>query len=469
MNALSNRKNIVVFVYVFVGLIFIFFSSADMSDKMFRNYIALLISYFLVFGIWIYYIFREGFYLFEPSTMIIGITATTFSIEPIISIITNDTELAGFEVFDGCIKATIIYVIAIVLFMGIYYREQNPLVKRIYQVKSKLSFETVKSRLFMSGVYFFAIVGTSVLILDTYQSGYDIQYIFSLGLKGQLDESESSIGPLINLQYCLAPAFIYLDQYDKRKWPVWVLRIIAAFSLLTKTTRWFLVVLIISPIVYRYVISGKRIQKSKIVIAAGIIAFIIGAMQFTRGNVRDGAGIASTDWSSFSLLTIWGAFSGNLDLYKTLYGAVSYFPERHFYTLGQQMIFLTAVTCIPRSIWPDKPQSIIDSELKIHFLGKGAVTGHWAYAQLTEFYIEFGIIGVVFCMSLFALWCRKLKKLYMKKKNVHNIIYYAIMFPFLMQLVIRGYAPINFWAYFFMVLPIFVQKKINKCSIISQN
>ncbi len=469
MNKLFNKKNILVFVYVIIGLFFLYCMPGSMSNEMSKNYIVLLVSYFLVFGIWIYYIVKQGFYLFEPSTMIISLTAISFSIEPIISILTNDTELAGFEVFNGCVKATIIYMVAIVMFMLIYYGKKHLIQEWRYKDNDKVAFETVKSKLFMGGAYFFAIVGTSVLILDTFQSGYNIQYIFSLGLKGQLDASESSIGTLINLQYCIAPSFLYLDQYDKRKWPVLVLRTIAFFSLLTKTTRWFLVVLLISPIVYRNVISGKKVKLGKIIVAACIIAFIIGAMQFTRGNVRDGAGIASADWSDFSLLTIWYAFSGNFDLYKTLYGAVTYFPKNHFYTLGQQMIYLTAVTCIPRSIWPGKPRSIIDSELKQYFMGNGAVTGHWAYAQLTEFYVEFGIIGVICCMSLFALWCRSLKKLYIRKKNVHNIIYYAIMFPFLMQLVIRGYAPINFWAYFFMVLPIIVQKKINKCTVIHYN
>ncbi len=467
MNKHFSKRNIVIFVYAILGLILLYFMPSNLSDEMLRNYIVLLISYFVVFGLWIYFIFKQGFYLFEPATMIVGITAISFSIEPIISIITNDTELAGFNVFDGCIKATMVYMLAMFLFLIIYYMNKKPVQEGLHKGNNVI-FEISKSKQFMACAYLFAIVGTSVLIIDTFLSGYNIQYIFSLGLKGHLDQSESSLGALINLQYWIAPSFLYLDQYEKRKWPVMTLRIIALFSLLTKTTRWYLVVLLISPIVYKYVITGKKIKTRKIIIASLIIAFIIGAMQFTRGNVRDGAGIASADWSSFSLLTIWKAFATNLDLYKTLYGAVIYFPEKHFYTLGQQMIYLTAVTCIPRSIWPGKPTSIIDGELKQYFLGSGAVTGHWAYAQLTEYYIEFGILGVVCCMSLMALWCRNLKKKYTRKKNNHSIIYYSLMFPFLMQLVIRGYAPINFWAYIFMVMPILVQKKINKCTIIHE-
>lgn len=32
-------------------------------------------------------------------------------------------------------------------------------------------------------------------------------------------------------------------------------------------------------------------------------------------------------------------------------------------------------------------------------MGQGSIDGAWAYAQLTEFYIEFGIIGTLFYLD----------------------------------------------------------------------
>lgn len=130
--------------------------------------------------------------------------------------------------------------------------------------------------------------------------------------------------------------------------------------------------------------------------------------------------------------------------------------------MGQQLIYLTLVTCIPRAIWPNKPVSIIDSQLKPYFMGNGAVRGAWAYAQLTEFYIEFGIAGVVICMGVFASFCKFLKKCTFQPKNIHELVMVATFYPMLMQLVIRGYMPINFWAIFFMMIPITVIRAAEK-------
>ena len=89
-------------------------------------------------------------------------------------------------------------------------------------------------------------------------------------------------------------------------------------------------------------------------------------------------------------------------------------------------------------------------------MGQGSIDGAWAYAQLTEFYIEFGIIGTLFLFGLFAKLCLWLKKKAIIPRTYHDLVIASFMFPMLMQLVIRGYLPINFWALFFMTIPISV-------------
>ena len=151
----------------------------------------------------------------------------------------------------------------------------------------------------------------------------------------------------------------------------------------------------------------------------------------------------------------------NFDLYKTLYAAVVYFPEKHFFTLGQQLVFLTLVTAIPRAIWPGKPISIFET-LKAEWLGQGAITGAWAYAQITEFYVEYGTIGAIVLMGIFGKICRNLKKSYRTPKTIHSLVAYSVTYPMLMQFVIRGYMPINFWIMFFMLVPVLVIKGFDK-------
>ena len=94
-------------------------------------------------------------------------------------------------------------------------------------------------------------------------------------------------------------------------------------------------------------------------------------------------------------------------------------------------------------------------------MGQESVRGHWAYAQLTEFYIEFGIIGVMICMAIFGRLCAGIRNMYVNNRDIHDYVLAAFLFPMLMQFVIRGYMPINFWALFFMLIPVWIMRLLN--------
>lgn len=471
----KNGKIVATILYFVLGLYLTFKTPEDVT--FFGEYIFVLLSYFIVAGAWLACIYKFGFYIFEPSTMVLGITIITFSIQPLISILTNDTTIMGFSVFDGCYKATTIYILAALTFMFVYYNssygrlgfvfgrqysrstysDQNDYNKRINSDDN----EYTNSSALVFLAYIFVIIGVGVSLMDLLMRGYSLDYIFSWGTSGDFSAGEESTGVFINLRYLMIPGFLYLDVYEKRKLLPTLLRIVVLACLLIRTTRWIVIVLLMSPIVLKYLREQKKVNYSKLIFYIVLFALIVGGMQFTRGFVRDGAGAAVASWNEFDLMYIWGAFSGNFDLYKTLYGAVTYFPDEHFYTLGQQMILLTLVTCIPRSIWPGKPVSIIDSVLKPYFMGEGSVRGHWAYAQLTEFYVEFGVLGVIICMGIFGKLCASIRNMYVSPRSIHDYILAAFLFPMLMQFVIRGYMPINFWALYFMLIPVWIMKFFN--------
>lgn len=445
-------------VYLAIGIIFCI-QLYKVENIYTSDYIYVLTSYFLVAGVWIGYIFRYGYYIFDPSTMIATITIITFSIEPLISMITRDTLLSGTDVYDGCIKATTIYIIGMCAFLWIYYHKFT--FGKNNEVESQVDwdYEYCKNSKLIFLAYIFVLIGVGVSLVDLLMQGFSLQYILSAGSQGTLETSEDSLGVFLNLRYFMLPGFLYMDAYSDKKIIKNFLRFVAIMCFFMRNKRWIIVLLILSPIVFYYIRRQKKPPLKRILIVSIPLVVAIGAMQYMRGI---SSSISAVDWSNFGLINIWGAFSGNFDLYKTLYGAVTYFPDEHFYTMGQQLVYLTLVTCIPRSIWPDKPVSIIDNELKVHFMGNGAVRGHWAYAQITEFYVEFGVIGVIVCMCIFAILCKKLRKCYQQPESLHDLVLSSVMFPMLMQFVIRGYMPINFWATFFMVLPIFIMKIVER-------
>lgn len=325
-------------------------------------------------------------------------------------------------------------------------------------VSDNVDFEVKNRKAIVFWAYVFAILGTSIATVDLIMQGYSFQYILSLGTTGSLEINDSSLGFFINLRYCAVTSIVYLYIYAKNKWPATVLLIISATCMFMRNKRAVLIVLVGAPIVYYYIRNKKNPKVRTVLLFTIIGAIIISGMQYMRYDAT--TSVSEVNWEGFTFQEIWKGFSGNFDLYKTLYAAVVYFPDKHFFTLGQQLIFLTLVTAIPRAIWPGKPISIFET-LKAEWLGEGAIRGAWAYAQLTEFYVEFGTIGTIVLMGLFGKICRILKKLYLFPKSVHSLVIYSATFPMLMQFVIRGYMPINFWIMFFMLVPVFVIQKFD--------
>ena len=100
-----SARLVATLLYLAIGLLLILKIPDIVGYSFLGKYIYVVISYFVVTGIWLTYIYKYGFYIFEPSTIVLVITIITYSIEPLISIITDDTTIGGFEVFDGCYKA----------------------------------------------------------------------------------------------------------------------------------------------------------------------------------------------------------------------------------------------------------------------------------------------------------------------------------------------------------------------------
>lgn len=448
---------VILLMHMFIGIVFILKIPDFLTGMQTINYMCVLFSYYFVGMLWLYYIKKYGFYIFEHANMVMVITFISFSIEPMVSMIQNDMGIGYFYVFEGCIKATIIYVIAMFFFLYAYYKKSN--YKCLYQQEDFHSDIVIKDKI-VRWAFVIWCVGFFVQVIDLISNGYSIGYIFSIGTRGTMSSTEDGgLGIFGNIRYFMITALLYLYVYSDNKKIVWILRILSIMLSALRGYRWIIVVYLLSPLVVNSYISRKSPKRKNVIIIALALILMVGGLQFVRVSLKAGQGFSNHSDAEFNFAYIWGAFQGNFDLYKTLYGAVVYFPKQHFYTLGQQMVYLALVTIIPRAVWSNKPYSVIETIYKPYFMGNDAVRGAWAYAQLTEFYIEFGIIGVVVCMYIFGKLCRLLyRTAFNNNRTIHGVVLSATMFPMLMQFIIRGYMPLNLWPTVIILLPVIFMK-----------
>jgi oligosaccharide repeat unit polymerase len=422
------------------------------------GYIMGLLCFLVVMGIYIYRYMTKGIYIFEPLTIITFLYAMMFGLEPMINIIINNTTIDGFESISGSIKASAIFICSYIFLIFGYYIENNieldtqPIIKKI-----DCAYNSQK-------IIFFSIIiwlcGLVFCLINLMADGANLQYIFSLGLMGEKNTDlsfENSLAVLGNLKMCMVAPLLYIGIFSNKKLIKVLLYIITCLLVLNDGYRYVLIILIAAPYVLHYINMNREPKTQHIFMMIGVLSLMIGTVQFTRTSIRSGGG---ANFKGFDYIYIWKSMAGNFDLYKAFYGMVEAIPNVVNYQFGEQMIWATIYTIIPRVIWQGKPKTPIILYLK-YFVGHLGADSGWAFPNIAEYYFDFGIMGCLLCMFLFGYFTGKCKRLYSSNNRTwHSLITYSIIFPELMQLIIRGYTPTNFYSIFFLLLPIWIIKKI---------
>ena len=461
---IKHKKQLFTFLLVFflLGLI-IFFSLGIENKEYVIEYWFVLFSYIFVGIVFLFVISQKGAFLFEPIILIGLLFFMSYSVTPLLNILLGKTDSRGFYVMGGCITATAIYIISFISLLLGYYKKKKILSKKIsWNEPETIDYHDWNKRKYIIIIsYFWWFLGFIFFSIFFINNGFSIKYVLSLGLLGEAnvinDISTSASGSLdflYNFRFGMIASIIYLWRYGKQKKLYIVLYIITFMMLMTYGFRNVLVEMMIAPIVL-YVILKKKIPSITSIfrIVIPIILMLSFVVTF-RSSVRLGSGISSIDWTDFDFGSIYDAFIENFDLHKSFYGIVEYIPKYHSFTNGQQLLWMTITFLIPRSFWPGKPTSILDS-LMVYIVGPLAVRGHTAMGTLAEYYGEFGILGCIIFCFLLGYFSSKTKSWYESKNRTEDsMIAYSVLYPMFMLLSIRGYMPLNFMHILFLEIPV---------------
>mgnify|MGYP002600366856 FL=1 len=206
-----------------------------------------------------------------------------------------------------------------------------------------------------------------------------------------------------------------------------------------------------------YIKEKKRPSVILIIALLLLLSISVGFIGGIRDDMRAGNGIGNSINSIIQFEYITSVIIDNFSIYKTYYGIVQNIPSIMNYTFGKLMFMYTLIMFIPRWIWSSKPNPISQKINEIA-VSKYASKAGTAYPYLGEYYHEFGVFGIMFFSYFFGKICSWLK-IKMYEINIHSIILYSSICPLLLQIMIRGYTPSNFYLIIFSVLPIIILKK----------
>ncbi|ANQ54611.1 O-antigen polymerase [Thermosipho sp. 1070] len=414
------------------------------------NFLILILGLFMVGTIYLLTIFSGQNYLFEPLHLVTLIYILEFSISPIIDTINGNTSLFGINVFGSLGKSTLIYVISYFSFIFGYL--SNSFSKKFSWNNQNIKVrESINFKVFVS--FLFWMVSFSNAIALFYTKG-SVVYFLTLGLinTGKINLVQADVGFLYMLTYIMIAPWLYLTVLlPLRKIFKIILTCLTFITFFSLGFRYIFLVMFIAPLIF-HAKSNRRFNKLfiiKLIIILLILLIFFALLGSIRGSLKRFERIKYTGSLFDSIIQV---FISNLnDTYKAFYALVENYPDNYNYTFGKQMSY-TFIYVIPRILYKSKPLPEIKNVL-YNSLGKVGLTSGVAWPNIGEYYVEFGILGVIIFMYLFGYFSKIIfLRYYFYTNSYDDIIFYSMFYPLLIQIIMRGYTPSNFWFLLFLYL-----------------
>ena len=402
---------------------------------------------------------RRPLKLLEPYTFVTAIYSCLYFFAPIIQFSLGSTKRYGLEVIGYTLPATILVILGHIAFTLGYEMKWRARKGR----KGLCPFYIEPSNRPRILKITYAIWVVSALGYTVYQlsRGFSISYILSGGMAGVQagDVKEGSLQFLLYLEYSLIGSWIIVFAYGRGKILRAVMYLVTMLLVYFGGTRAAILIPLLAPVVL-ICLKRKRTPSLAVVVGACIgLLSLFAIMQVARVGIRSGTG---GDIAGTTLDDLLNPFVAEIDDFKAFYALLGVVPSQHDFLFGSQMIGYSLVLLVPRALWPGKPLPVVYDLVRMMF-GDYAVQAGVAYPALGEYYVEFGVPGIIICMFIFGCICRHSKKWYQQSRGLSlSLVLYSLFYPALLQLCIRGYMPQNFTMVMFLFAPVVVAGVLNK-------
>lgn len=457
MKFLSGLKYnvLILFGLILLWAFFVFHFPMAESTLYRSNYAVLLGGFTFCSILLATKLLEKNLFIFDPFLFSSVLLFCIFLIQPMLDIIYNEVYYYSFvNPAYGCQKGTFVFIASYFAFyVGSLLVNKKITTSALHRPLQRIEGITIAHISLILWLFF-----TVLCVIFLAANGYSIRYIFSLGQLGnaQVDEIFARFGFLWKFSTSMIASYVYYFVFGKSR----VLKLImflATFAiLLLNGGRAVLFIFLAAPIVYHYAKRAKNPPIQYIVIALSLFLVFSAGVQAVRWSLRSGGEVrVETQWN---LNTIIFPMRSNFRVYKLYYLMVDAMPKHIDYLYGREMFLYTAIMFVPRSIWPNKPDTPI-REIHRYVAGDLAVANGEASPGLTEFYMDFGLIGCLSFCFIFGYLVSRLKKLYLYSQgDTHGLILFAMFYPLLFQVIIRGYMPSLFYSILCILLPYFIIK-----------
>lgn len=460
----KTQKYTIILIFV-MGFMFFAYRIPDVSNVHdHNNYFILLVAYVICSILSFVTITRRGYYVFEPYTMIMILYMIIMVIRPMQDIINREYFCHGTDVMGGCFKGTVIFIFSyIALHFGYWYDYKignYPIIRTYRTIKPKSEYQIDYSDKVRRTCLILWGIGFVFALLYYVFTGRNPVYALSLGMMGdqtaEMGMYDSSVKFMMKLAFIMIIPWIYIIHFDKSKGLKLVTTVLMLVHFLAMGSRYILIVAVVGWMIFPYICEKKKFSFNKGLIVFAILLIAAGIIAFYRNDFRTGGSISL---EGFTVDSVFSVFDSDFTIYRAYYCAVKEMPHNLEFQMGKGLIIYSLTSFLPSIIFPYKREFDNIGMIITTVVNERAGNSGIAYINLGQFYAEFGIIGCIICMFILGQIARRLKRLYESGySNVNKIILYSTMFPFLMQLIIRGDLAQQLNSLLGIIIPYFVLK-----------
>lgn len=397
------------------------------------------------------------FDVFEPITVLVAVYTFYFVIGPAINLLTGQYLFVGRDFRPLYAEGLILLIFGVAsLWVGYHLPIGHKLGAAIAgRIKSDVA-ELATLRRYAWALTLLAVTG---FVMWSVISNHSILQYFLRPLASWSGQAETQTGGLeINYLFLciewLIPAFVILLASGGLR------NRVVRYAYLTATVvlyasigfRYRLVILVAAIVIAAYLRRKTRPRVVSLIAAMLVIFTLVGFVGGSRIATRL-TGEATLGPSQEQFISGTTSDTRIFDAYLAVVDAV---PERINYAYLEPIGYIFIIP-IPRFIWPDKPFPDYLNDVHRAIGTSEALYSGAAIPHFGEYYLAFGIVGLILGMAAFGVGCRALWGFY--KANPDNgwvRVIFAVSSGFLVQAIIRGYLSQIVSQWFFTIFPIFV-------------
>lgn len=451
-----KKSSLIIFINTLILCFVLYFISQEARVTNFRyDYDFVVVSLLVFVGLYSIGISKSINNLFQPLNIYAFFYICICFLTPCFMILAHEEDCHGVNVMYGCVPGTIYVIIAFISFLCGYLRRQNKqVVVQQLEIPSKFQIKRI-----LNTSYVLFGVGCFLNLLLLISIGYNLTYLFTMGGNGLANVVgiPDNLRFLFNSGYVLLVPWLFICAYGKK-----IHAILCAYLLFiifyAYGWRFIIYIVAVSGAIVFYRTRNKQPKISHIIILGAILFLYstIGGMM--RGFMRSGENATLKKVESDNFIY---TLESNFDIYKTYYGVVQTYPSKENFWYGQAVITSPIIMWIPRFVWPEKPLGT-EYPLTIGIMkscGEDAIIGAaMASPNITEYYLDFGVIGVIIYSFILGTVCKRMLKLYYGK-SLYGVIKYALFCGFLIQLINRGYMAQLVTLIVILYLPLLLYRK----------